>query len=371
MKKLTNMQVSIHGVDLFCGAGGLTHGLKQAGVNICLGVDIDPLCCYPYEANNKAKFLQKSVVELTAKEISACFTNKSVSLLAGCAPCQTFSKYNQKATDEDSRWWLLNHFGRLIREASPQLITMENVPGLIDRSVFKKFVQEIRRLGYIVDYQVVNCADYGLAQHRNRLVLLASRLGPIRLLTPKEFGRRPKTVRQAIGKLEAIKAGGGSIKDPLHRSASLSPLNMRRIQVAVQNGTWRDWPKQLVCSCHRKVTGKTYPSVYGRMSWDKPAPTITTQFFGFGNGRFGHPEAHRAISLREGAVLQSFPKSYKFVRKSDDINFSSIGRLIGNAVPVILGQLIGRSLIRHVQYNKHQGCLINGERLKTCLNNKS
>jgi DNA (cytosine-5)-methyltransferase 1 len=107
------------------------------------------------------------------------------------------------------------------------------------------------------------------------------------------------------------------------------------------------------------------------MSWDKPAPTITTQFFGFGNGRFGHPEAHRAISLREGAVLQSFPKSYKFVRKSDDINFSSIGRLIGNAVPVILGQLIGRSLIRHVQYNKHQGCLINGERLKTCLNNKS
>lgn len=141
---------------------------------------------------------------------------------------------------------------------------------------------------------------------------------------------------------------GGYSGDPLHQTATLSPTNLLRIRASKPGGTWRDWDPELVATCHRKRSGKTYPSVYGRMSWDEPAPTVTTQFFGFGNGRFGHPEQDRAISLREGAILQSFPKNYRFVKPGEPIHFSILGRLIGNAVPVKLGEAIGRSLVAHV-----------------------
>ncbi len=115
------------------------------------------------------------------------------------------------------------------------------------------------------------------------------------------------------------------------------------------DGTWRDWPEELVTECHRRETGRGYASVYGRMAWDRPSPTITTQFYGFGNGRFGHPEQDRAISLREGAILQSFPKDYVFIRPIDEIHFTRIGRLIGNAVPFALARAIARSIRAHLE----------------------
>jgi len=117
-------------------------------------------------------------------------------------------------------------------------------------------------------------------------------------------------------------------------------------------GTWRDWPKHLVAECHRECSGQTYPSVYGRMEWDKPAPTMTTQCFGFGNGRFGHPEQDRAISLREAAILQSFPRKYKFVADGGEVQMKVLGRLIGNAVPVELGRAIARSIKSHLSSDK-------------------
>ena len=214
--------------------------------------------------------------------------------------------------------------------------------------VFKEFVADLEARDYYVDYQVVNCAEYGLPQQRNRLVLLASQLGSIKLLSPKEFKRKTKTVKDAIGKLPLIEAGAIDPKDPLHQSSSLSDINCKRILISKPGGTWRDWPEELVADCHKKKSGKTYSSVYGRMNWNEPAPTITTQFFGFGNGRFGHPEQNRAISLREGAILQSFPKKYKFTAPGEPISKKVLGRLIGNAVPVKLGELIGKSILKHV-----------------------
>lgn len=338
----------IYAIDLFCGAGGLTHGLVKAGVDVRLGVDIDPICEFPYIANNKAKFLLKSVEELAANELARYYRKNGIKLLAGCAPCQTFSTYNQKATESDKRWWLLQQFSRLVNELSPELVTMENVPRLIEQNVFHEFVTNLKGNGYLVSYQIVNCADYGIPQQRNRLVLLASKFGQISLQTPEQFGKRQKTVKEAIGKLPPIEAGMRHPKDPLHQCSTLSEINMRRMKASLPGGTWRDWPKELIANCHKKPSGKTYPSVYGRMAWDIPAPTITTQFFGFGNGRFGHPEQNRAISLREGSILQSFPPSYKFVRSKEQICQKSIGRLIGNAVPVILGEAIGSSLLSHV-----------------------
>lgn len=340
---------SVAAIDLFCGAGGLTRGLEKAGVEVALGVDLDPACTYPYEANNKAKFLLKSVSDVSAGEINTVFDSSKFSLLAGCAPCQPFSKYRLGKSDEsDDRWNLLAQFQRLVVETRPDIVTMENVPRLERESVFASFVESLRSQEYHVWHQVVNCSDHGVPQQRERLVLLASRLGPLSLVPTT----RRKTVKEAIGKLPSIGAGETCEKDPLHQASELSPLNYRRIKASTPGGTWRDWDEELVAKCHKKKSGQTYPSVYGRMSWDLPSPTVTTQFYGFGNGRFGHPEQDRALSLREGAILQSFPKTYKFCKPGEPVYRKTIGRLIGNAVPVKLGEAIGKCVLAHVEAHK-------------------
>ena len=347
---------SVSAIDLFCGAGGLTHGLTNVGIDVRLGIDCDPACEYPYTANNQAEFLLQPIEKIDGRAILPCFSDSSYRLLAGCAPCQTFStyfqKYTQEKSDDDKRWNLLLQFARLIKEMKPELVTMENVPGLQKHRIFQKFLSTLKREKYKVSYKVVNCEDYGIPQHRSRLVLLASRLGDIEILLPDELSIKKTTVRKAIASLPKITAGSGDLKDPLHLSSELSPLNLRRIRCSKPGGTWRDWPKSLVADCHKKKSGKTYPSVYGRMEWDKASPTITTQFFGFGNGRFGHPEQDRAISLREGAILQSFPRTYRFSAPGQPICLKSIGRMIGNAVPVKLGEVIGKSILKHLE--KHQ-----------------
>ncbi|MGG1940441.1 DNA cytosine methyltransferase [Paenibacillus polymyxa] len=351
----------IYAVDLFCGAGGLTKGLENEGIDVRLGIDIDPACEYPYTENTNSKFLLKDVEKLTSDELSKHLRKNGIKLLAGCAPCQTFSTYNRKADQSDKRWWLLLQFARLIKELSPELITMENVPSLIDQDVFMKFKQDLINANYYVSYKIVNCADYGIPQHRKRLVLLASKLGEIELLSPSDLGVRPKTVRDAIFNLKPINAGEVYINDPLHQSSTLSDKNLLRIKSSRPGGTWRDWNDDLVADCHKKKSGKTYPSVYGRMVWDEPAPTITTQYYGFGNGRFGHPEQDRAISLREGAILQSFPLDYRFIKPGEPISIKAIGRMIGNAVPVKLGEVIGRSIIVHVA--NYEAAMRNNRRL--------
>ena len=340
----------IVGADLFSGVGGLTQGLRTAGINVTLGVDLDPACEYPYTANNEAEFLLKPIEEVNATEIAAAFEGAQFKLLAGCAPCQPFSTYSQgKSNSEDGRWHLLEHFSRLVSETMPHFVTMENVPLLRREDVFHDFVADLELQEFHVFYDVVNCADYGVPQHRRRLVLLASKFGPIKLIEPTTPKESRITVREAIGGMPSIGAGAICNKDSMHQTSELSSLNLRRIRASRQGGTWRDWKPSLRAGCHKKKSGKTYPSVYGRMSWEEPSPTITTQFFGFGNGRFGHPEQDRAISLREGAILQGFPQSYKFVDDSENIYRKRIGRLIGNAVPVNLGVAVGKSFINHLK----------------------
>ncbi len=348
--RLKEIAKLIRSVDLFCGAGGLTRGLEAAGINVGLGIDIDPACEYPYTANNKASFLLKSVEEITSADFSEFFDDAPFKLLAGCAPCQPFSTYSQAwSCPSDERWNLLEHFSRLVEETRPHFVTMENVPPLEREDVFDDFVAVLEDEGFEVFHGLVNCADYGVPQHRQRLVVLASTLGPIQLIPQTTPEGRRITVRKAIGDMPPLEAGEGCEHDPLHQACELSPLNLKRIRASKPGGTWRDWDESLRAACHRKKSGKTYPSVYGRMTWDDPSPTMTTQYHGFGNGRFGHPEQNRAISLREGAILQSFPKTYKFVPKGDPIYRKSIGRLIGNAVPVKLGTAIGKSIVLHVE----------------------
>ena len=336
-------------VDLFCGAGGLSYGMQRAGVAVCGGIDVDPACKYPFEENVKADFYERDVSELTADFIGSLFPDASTRVLAGCAPCQPFSTYTRGGSAGERQWQLLDKFGEMVRELQPEIVTMENVPRLVRHSVFGNFLSDLEGAGYSSVCHIVRCADYGVPQSRVRLVLLASRLGDIELMRPTHANGQFVTVRDVIQHVDYIEAGGTSKSDPLHKSSGLSDMNLKRIRNSTPGGTWRDWEDTLRAACHTRDSGRTYPSVYGRMEWDRPAPTITTQFHGFGNGRFGHPTQDRAISLREGALLQTFPKDYSFVPAGAPIHIASVARLIGNAVPVRLGEAIGRSIIAHVE----------------------
>jgi DNA (cytosine-5)-methyltransferase 1 len=343
------MTVSIATVDLFCGAGGLTHGFEQAGLPVKVGYDIDPACRFPYEHNNKAKFILQDIENLSGSDLAEHFSGSSIKILVGCAPCQPFSNYSRRYNDKKSKWKLLQDFVRLVKESEPDIISMENVLQLKYHSVFQEFIENLESLKYDIEPYEVNCLNYGIPQSRRRLVLLASKFGKINLISQTHNKGRYETVRKTIEHLEPLAAGEKSKTDKLHICSKLSNLNLKRIQASKPGGTWRDWPPELIAKCHRKKTGKSYPSVYGRMEWDKPGPTITTQCFGFGNGRFGHPEQDRAITLREAALLQTFPADYQFIASNENLAAISIGRLIGNAVPVKLGAVIGRSILAHLQ----------------------
>jgi DNA (cytosine-5)-methyltransferase 1 len=343
----------IDGVDLFCGAGGLSYGLSREGIVVRCGVDLDPACQWPFEKNVGAEFHRRDVASLSGRTLKKFYRRSTVKLLAGCAPCQRFSNYTQRHSHSNrQRWRLLDSFSRIAVQLRPDVITMENVPGLMRHRRFRTFLAALEDTGYSTWHGVVECAEYGTPQHRQRVVVLASRLGPIRLLTPAEFSAKPRTVRDAISNLPAVRAGGAHRTDRLHRAPALSPKNRERILASRPGGTWRDWPEDLVLPCHQRPTGAGYPSIYGRMAWDAPSPTITTLFYNYGSGRFGHPSQNRAMTFREAALLQTFPRKYSFHKKHGRVNVRVLGQLIGNAVPVVLAKVIGRSIIAHVKSHK-------------------
>ena len=344
----SNDSPTIGAVDLFCGIGGLTYGLQASGISVVAGYDLDKSCEYAYEANNgKDTFICKNVSEIKGDEIKEHLKNFDIKVLVGCAPCQPFSTHrkDKKHRERHKDWGLLAQFGRLAEETIPDFISMENVPELVKESVFANFVTKLKQLGYKVTFNVVKAEDYGVPQHRRRLLLLASRQGSISLIDPTNDEEHAMSVRDAIGDLPAVRAGSSHAEDPLQTASALSEKNLQRIQASIPNGTWRDWPEELRLDCHKRTSGKTYPSVYGRMAWDETAPTITTQFYCYGTGRFGHPEQDRALTLREGAILQSFPANYKFVKDGEKISRKTIARHIGNAVPPKLGEAVGKSII--------------------------
>lgn len=337
-------------VDLFCGVGGLTYGLQNAGINVSAGIDVDPECRFPYEFNNDSKFIEKDVTRIKGEDLQLIYPQGHIKVLVGCAPCQDFSKLSRaKRAAKSDKWSLLRHFERLIHELHPDIISMENVPEIVQHEVYNEFIRTLDKLSYKYSSSVVHCPAYGVAQNRDRFVLFASLWAPISIIPPVLENEDYPTVKDVLINLEKLDAGGTSPTDPMHRCSKLSQLNLQRIRLSKPGGTWRDWPRDLRCACHQKESGETYPSVYGRMEWGAQAPTITTQYFGYGNGRFGHPEEDRAISLREGALLQSFPRNYQFVEPGKPIVLGAVGRLIGNAVPPLLGEVVGRTIKVHVE----------------------
>ena len=344
----------IEAVDLFCGIGGLTKGLQNSGIRVVAGVDNDERCKYGYEASNDTPFIGRPIEDVSAEEIASLYSKDAIRVLAGCAPCQSYSGLNRGGRTEDDNV-PIKKFATLIRKILPEIVTMENVRGLRDTQhypIFDYFLGVLKRNAYQVSYQVVNTADYGVPQERKRLVLVASRLGKkeIKLIDPTHKDKHV-SVRKAIGRLRPIKDGETSSNDPLHHSRKLSAMNKKRIIATPKNGgSARSWTEDLLLDCYKKDSGKTYMNtVYGRMSWDKPSPTMTTQCTGLGNGRFGHPEQNRAISIREAAIFQTFPRDYIFSNPNEKMLSGDLARFIGNAVPVRLGEVIGESIVKHVK----------------------
>jgi len=339
-------------VDFFCGAGGFTFGLREAGIDVLAGVDANEGCRETYTKNNRgATFICADVRTLKGDALAAVVPikrNDDQMVFVGCAPCQPFSQQRRLASPHPDGT-LLGHFASLVSEYRPGFVVVENVPGILKvkgRSTFSRFLSMLRSDGYSVDYGVVDAKDFGVPQSRRRLILIASRTCSASLPDPS-FGpeREPwHTVRDAISKYPPLPAGGSSSEFANHQASALSSLNLKRVRATPANGGSRTcWPAELVLECHRE-DHRGHTDVYGRMSWDSPAPTLTGKCHSLSNGRFGHPEQDRAISLREAAALQTFPDSYEFVGP-----VNAVALQIGNAVPVGLATELGRQLQRMIE----------------------
>lgn len=343
-------------IDLFCGIGGLSHGMHNKGFNILGGYDIDKSCKYAFETNNNSLFFGEDVSVVSGETLINLFSKSKIKVLAGCAPCQPFSSYNKMKEKDSAKYDLLYQFGRLVEESSPDIITMENVAQIIsfkDKPVLTDFVNKLSSLGYFVTYKIIYCPDYGIPQTRKRLVLLASKYGQIDIIPATHKAENYISVKDVISQLPKLRAGESCQVDRLHRARSLTELNLKRIRASTIDGSWMDWPEELKLECHKKESGRTYKSVYGRMSWDKPAPTMTTLCTGLGNGKFGHPEQDRAITPREAALFQTFPLDYEFFAPEEVVSVTKASRYIGNAVPPVLGQVTAESIIQHLnKYGK-------------------
>lgn len=344
-------------VDLFCGVGGLTHGFVKEDFIVDAGIDFDKSCLYAFEKNNNSTFIHKDITQLSGTELLSLYKKNKRKILVGCAPCQPFSIYNsrnsskKKIKTSDKKWNLLYSFSRLIEETEPEIVSMENVPLLVkfkEGKIFNDFVHKLESKSYKVSWYIVNAQDYGVPQRRKRLILFGSKYRKIRLIDKTIQDGNYITVKEAIGHLPPVEDGVAHPDDALHRARKLSDLNKKRIQAMREGGFWREWDKSLWLNCHKKESGKDFNSVYGRMKWNDVAPTMTTYCTGLSNGRFGHPEQDRAITLREAAILQSFPEDYEFIDPDTSFSPPILARHIGNAVPVGLGAAVAKSIKNHI-----------------------
>ncbi|MEG0915391.1 MAG: DNA cytosine methyltransferase [Myroides sp.] len=341
-------------VDFFCSGGGMSYGMQKAGVNILAGIDFDITCKDTYEANiGENKFIHADVSKLQVEDLQQQLNlqqNDDNLLLIGCSPCQFWSIIPTKKEKSEQSKDLLIEFRRFVEYFNPGYVVVENVPGVERRkaeSGLEDFIIWLENHDYTVHAAIHEVSEYGVPQHRKRFTLIANRVNNTQIEPLEYLGKKIK-VEDVIGEKNGfpkISHGHKDTSDFLHTTAGLRQLNLDRLAVTPHNGGTRMeyvFDEKLAVPCHY---GKTdgFKDIYGRMWWDRPAPTITTKFFNISNGRFAHPEEDRAISLREGAVLQSFPKTYKFKGTS----IASIARMIGNAVPPTYAKAIGLAIINN------------------------
>ena len=358
MKKL-----NMNAIDLFCGAGGGSLGLIDAGINVIGGVDADPISCEVYEKNLKVKSWCKDLREVSYSQILDHFNveNNDINILMGCPPCQNFSSLRNTRPwpDGEPKDELLMTFLRHIRDGRPPIVIFENVPGILtadEGKYLKYFIKQIKKLGYGVAWKKINAADFGVPQIRERVItfgVMGARDEDIKFpegthkkMKNKSIKNCWKTTMDAIGDLPKLKSGESS-SIPNHEARTHEPETIKRFKKIPKDGGGRkDLPKDLWLKCHLNLKGAD--SVYGRMWWNKPAPTMTTRCTTPSSGRFIHPEQNRGITVREAARIQSFPDKFIFPEV-----IGSASRLVGNAVPPRLISTITRKFF---QINKSLVC---------------
>lgn len=344
----------IKAVDFFCSGGGMSFGMQEAGIEIMAGIDFDASCQQTYESNIKgAKFICADISELKEDFLEKKLKlqrNDDNLLLIGCSPCQFWSIIKTSKDKSKKSKDLLKEFRRFVEYFNPGYVVVENVPGVLRRqneSGLEEFIVWLRENGYAVHADIHEVSNYGVPQHRKRFTLMANRITPHEL-EPVAVQGKKTTVRDVLGVnngFPRVHQGYKDESDFMHSVARLNVLNLERISLTPHDGGTRMAyvnDERLAPPCHYEKTN-SFKDIYGRMYWDKPSPTITTKFFSLSNGRFGHPDEDRAISIREGATLQSFPKTYKFIGTST----ANIARMIGNAVPPQYATAIGKAIIQN------------------------
>lgn len=339
--------------DFFSGCGGASCGLRAAGMHVVFALDTDEAAANTYRANFPAThFAQQDIRATSSHDLSSLVARMRPNpiVFCGCPPCQPFTAHYVSRSRRDLRTTLLLDFGRLVTECLPDVVFVENVAGLASynarQNPLQQFLLHIQDAGYHVHHAVVPVMKYGVPQTRRRFLLLASRHGHIDLppFTNGPGTARPRyvTVRDAISHLPALAAGENHPDVPNHRAAGLSKLNLQRIRSTPEGCGHLAWPCHLKLPCHTKISG--YTDVYGRLAWDRPATGLTTKCISYSNGRFGHPEQDRALSIREAACLQTFPPDFLFKG-----SLGSMARQIGNAVPTNLATVVGYHIFQHLQ----------------------
>ena len=343
------MKHRLKAIDFFSGAGGLTNGFMAAGISVLAGIDNDGSCKETFERNNKgAVFLTKDITKYTPEDLKRDLNIKKSDnnmIFAGCAPCQFWSIIRTSKEKSKKTKNLILDFQKFVEYFRPGFVVVENVPGISSKKdgPMRNFIAALGSFGYNVARGVTDMSLYGIPQKRKRFTLLASRVSKISL--PKSTSEKI-TVEDVLGAkngFSKIEAGTKDKTDFLHTTAGLSKTNLERLRMTMKNGGDRSsWQNKKIYQLPCYASGeKKFYDTYGRMWWNKPSPTITTKFFSISNGRFAHPEENRAISLREGATLQTFPKDYEFVGKS----IASVAKMIGNAVPPKFARIIGEQII--------------------------
>lgn len=335
--------------DFFSGCGGTSKGFQNSGMEPIFALDFDKDAAETFRNNFPGAVVSVSdITRFNPDELEGLISEHDVTLFCGCAPCQPYTRQNTRKPEKeaDTRRSLLSHFGALVAKYRPNYIFVENVPGMQNvsgNSMLARFRTQLEALGYFLNTGIVVSQRFGVPQRRRRLVLLGSRHGAIEF--PEETHcSRYSTVREWISHFPPIKAGETHAQVPNHRASNLSKLNLRRINATPPEGSRADWPVELRLDCHSKKDYTGHTDVYGRMKWDGPATGLTTRCISLSNGRYGHPEQDRAISVREAAALQTFPDNFEF---SGTLN--SQAKQIGNAVPVLLAQAFGTQILSHAK----------------------
>lgn len=328
-------------LDLFCGSGAVTLGLKQAGFKVVGALDLDVGACRTYRANHpEVKLVEKDIRCSSPIDFLDVITNR-LDLLVVCAPCQPFSSQNRNRNDGDLRNNLVEQSKPFIKAFSPSLVFLENVPGLAASDVFGGFTSWLSEEGYMVSEPMrIDASELGVPQRRTRMILIAAK--GVSLAQATNIVRSNKrTVRDTIVDLPTPSIGRPDIgQDPLHFARRHSALNVERLQNIPHDGGSRDaLPYRLQLACHRNTRKTSFSDTYGRMYWDDVAPTLTTGCTDITRGRYAHPVQNRAITLREAARLQTFPDGYVF-----EGNANQVATQIGNAVPPAMMRSIAYSL---------------------------